>query len=143
MSTDGGLRKIFADHLTDAMWQSVETGGTGLGIPDAYYCFQIASGWIEYKLAKTDKLVHPPTPQQIAWSEKHLRAGGRSYFAVRFKCENGPRRKAADELYLFDGYAGRHLIRGLSAVPSINLCGHWAGGPANWKWDDVKKILTV
>lgn len=108
MSVDGGLRALFRKNLPTAMWQSIETGGTGLGVPDAYYCFPNGvCGWIEFKLTKGYAV--GLRPEQVGWAERHSRMGGRTTIAVRRHAEAGKRRAAVDELYLFEGTEARQL----------------------------------
>ena len=154
MKTDGGLRSLFQKHLPEAHWQAIESHSTGQGIPDLAYCFKNYdvgqkswgmpshfSGWIECKKTGTNKV--DIWPEQVAWIERHWRVNGRAWIAVRKLCKAGPRRKAADELHLFHGEAGRWLMTGgLSAVPGLYRKGVWNDGPSAWDWAAVKEVIT-
>jgi hypothetical protein len=138
MSTDGGLRRIFAEHLPMFHFQSVETGGTGRGIPDTNFCGDGAEGWLEFKA--TDGWRVTIAPEQVAWAERRLRAGGRVFLAVRRKASAGPRRGAAvDTLYLYSGAKIRPLAG--HAITDVLRLGQWEGGPAQWDWEAVRKLL--
>lgn len=150
---DGGLRQLFRKHLPLADWQSVETGGTGRGVPDSNYCFPNPSGgfgtegWIEFKT--TEGYAVRLRPEQIAWMCRRARRGGRVFVAVRRWCSAGPRREAADELWLVAGAGGPELLTvglgGLTSTPrgpKWPLLGAWHGGPARWHWPAVAALLT-
>ena len=145
MSIDDGLRKIFHDHLVDAHWQSVETGGTGKGIPDSNYCFPGGlEGWVEYKATEAWSVAGVVKPEQVAWIERRLRMGGRVHVAVRRHCLRGPRREAADELWLFAGSAIRDLkYRPINEVGPALLLYKGNKGPASWDWGMVQEVLTA
>ena len=135
---DGGLRKLFRERFPEAHWTSVETGGTGLGIPDSEYCFPGGvQGWVEFKLTRARAV--RVSPEQVAWAERRSRVGGRVYLAVRCQALPGPRRAARDALFLYGGTQARAvLLDGLQAHP----LGSWVGGPARWDWTEVKSLLT-
>jgi hypothetical protein len=136
---DGGLRKLFRENLPDFFWTSVETGGTARGVPDANYLKNGTEGWIEYKWTKrwTPKSFEP---EQVAWHLRRAREGGRSFIAVRRQCAVGPRTAAADELYLFRG-ADAGLVRAEGLRGSCAPLLQFAGGPARWSWDEVRRVL--
>lgn len=140
MSTDGGLRKLFQDHLPEAQWQSVETWSTGQGVPDMEYCFKGGlSGWIENK--KTEANAVGMRSEQIGWIERRVRMGGRAFVAVRRRFAGGARRVACDELWLFHGRDARALyLGGLTAAKPLLCC---VNGPARWDWEAVKKVITA
>lgn len=135
---DGGLRGIFRERLPDFFWTAIETGGVARGVPDSYFVKDGRSRWIEYKWTKAWAVgLEGP---QVAWHSRHAREGGISFVAVRRRCEAGPRRVAADELWLYPGSAAAALrAEGLkgSAVPFIQL----TGGPSSWSWDEVRAAL--
>lgn len=136
---DGGLRKIFRERLPDLFWTSIETGGTAGGVPDAHFAKAGHSRWVEYKWTKgwTPKSFEP---EQVAWHLRFHREGCASFIAVRRLCEAGPRKPAADDLWLYAGCdAGLVRSEGLrgSAVPLVQ-CG---GGPSSWTWDEVRAAL--
>jgi hypothetical protein len=138
VTVDAGLRKIFADNLRSAQWQSVETWSTGSGTPDAEYCFPGGfQGWVEYK--RTAATAVRIASEQVAWAERRARMGGRIFLAVRKLCPAGPRRKPADELFLYLGRDIRKVYEeGLAVVP----LDRWPGGPARWDWAQVQHYLT-
>jgi len=140
MRRDGGLRALFLSRLPNAFWQSIETGGTGLGVPDAHYCFpKGCNGWIEYK--QTDANAVVIRPEQVAWIERYHRNGGRVFVAVRQQWKLSSRKFATDNLWLVDGsFVRTLLLHGLSGVAKSK---RWSGGPANWRWDEIEKILTA
>jgi len=139
MARDGGLRQLFAQHLPEAHWQSVETWSTGSGVPDAEYCFPGGhQGWIEFKT--TEAIAVSISPGQVAWAERRLRAGGRISLAVRQKAEPGKRRAARDALYFYHGSAFRNVLNdGLKVKP----LGLWTGNPGGWDWAKIKLLLIM
>jgi len=152
---DGGLRSLFRERIPDFHWQSIETGGTGRGVPDSNYCCGGREGWIEYKV--TAGWAVTLRPEQIGWLLRRSRAGGRVFVAVRRCCPAGPRRAASDELWLVRGSAAAllrtHGLRvllagtpqkagGPSGVrPADELVGVWRGGPAAWPWPALRAAL--
>lgn len=134
---DGGLRKLFRLHLPEAHWTSIETGGTGLGIPDSEYCFPGGrQGWVEFK--QTSAIAVRVAPEQVAWAERRVRVGGRVALAVRCKTPASARRTVRDALFLYGGAQARAvLLNGLRTPPM----GLWEGGPARWNWREIKDIL--
>ena len=142
MQIDGGLRKLFRDRLTQGYhWQSVETGGTGLGVPDSNYCTDGVEGWIEYK--QTDGWTVDLRKEQVAWLTTRHERGGRVYVAVRRKNQGGPRRgDPVDELWLWSGRHARSLkAEGLRLDEEYLYLGQ--GGPARWDWKRISEILSA
>lgn len=138
MSRDGGLASIFKNKLPHIHFQSVETWSTGQGVPDVNYCFEGSEGWIELK--KTEAIKVNISPEQIAWAERRIRAGGNVFLAVRRICKAGPRRKSRDELWLFNGSDIRAVyLKGLTIEP----IGLWEYGPSAWGWKELADILKV
>lgn len=149
---DGGLRGIFRARVPPPVhWTSVETGGTGRGVPDSNFCIDGVEGWIEYKL--TAGFAVNLRPEQVGWLVTRARHGGRCFVAVRRQCGEGPRRDKADELYLFAGFVARELRdEGLrpfavtknapTARRQAGLLGCWTRGPSNWDWDEVRQLLV-
>lgn len=142
MTVDAGLRAIFRDHLKQVQWTSIETGGTGRGIPDSEFCFPGGvTGWIEFKAAEGWAV--DMRPEQVGWLARRARMGGAAFVAVRRQAPAGPRRgPAVDELWLFPAGAAKTLkqqgLRGAAAP-----LGCWPGGPAAWDWAAVTRALTV
>lgn len=121
---DGNLRVLFSKNLPQAHWQSIETGTTGAGVPDANYCCDGIEGWIEFKTVNHNKVTLRPS--QIGWIERRIRNGGRCFIAVRRR----------HELFLFDGENSRSL----DLKKSIFLF-YSFGGPAKWNWNVVAEFL--
>jgi hypothetical protein len=140
---DGGLRRLFQQHLPWVHWQAVETGMTGRGIPDLNYCARGVEGWVECK--QTTGWAVGLRPEQVAWLARRTRAGGRCWVAVRRKCPAGPRRVVADELWLVPGTHVVPLHReGLRAVLGDGGAqGIWVGGPAAWDWREIAACLDL
>lgn len=137
--SDGGLRQIFQKHLPKIHWQSIETL-IGRGTPDMNGCLSGQEFWIENKL--TSGWAVNFEIGQVAWHERRLRAGGRTFVAVRRLANSGPRKGAAcDELWLFYGYDIRQLeAEGLKDL-RFKTAGWFEGGPAKWYWDTIQGIL--
>jgi len=133
---DGGLRKLVRTHLPMVHWQSIETGGTGRGIPDSNGCFRGIEFWVEFK--QTAGWQVTLRPEQIAWMSRRTRSGGRTFIMLRRQCTLGPRRAAADELWLIHGEWAPEIARtGLKTPPAGAVLGWWSGGPAAWPWMKV------
>lgn len=152
MAIDGGLRPIFRDRLRVGFdWTSVETGGTGRGVPDSNCCAQIPNDfvggpeyvgvefWVEYK--QTTGWACTLRPEQIGWILRRTMHGGRVFVATRRRTPGGPRSPAADELFIHQGAVVRELRdTGLLGVPWLF---RQDGGPSAWNWDDVRRTLTT
>jgi Holliday junction resolvase len=136
MSSDGGLGQLFQKHLPGADWQRIETGGTGLGIPDLNGCHAGVEVWVENKWTNGWKV--KVRPEQVGWLERRARHGGRVFVAVR---QTGP--MGRDDLWLLHSDAARLLIDGvrLDLLPADLLLGRWSGGPAAWEWKPIHRIL--
>jgi hypothetical protein len=135
---DGGLSQHFQRNLPKWDWQRVENSAVGRGVPDLNGCFAGVEVWIENKQTEGWKV--ELRPEQYAWAARRTRVGGRVFTAVRRLCKAGPRRPAADELYLFGALQGQDLITGnLKTVTPIGL---WVGRPADWDWAAIQAILT-
>lgn len=134
---DGGLRKLFRQHLPAFHWVSVETGLTEQGVPDSNYCSEGSEGWIEFKKTSTNKV--PLRSEQVGWLMRRSRAGGRAFIAVRYHHAGGPLKgPAVDRLLLFPGSAARQvLFSGLRNMPIIET----GGGPMRWDWAAVSIVL--
>lgn len=140
MSVDGGLRTLFREKLREGFhWQSIETGGTGRGIPDSNYCCDGIEGWVEFK--QTEGWAVTLRPEQIGWLVTRSMRGGRVFIAVRRQHDGGVRRgESVDELWLLRGAAARELrTQGLQG--GVGVLGVWSGGPAGWDWQGVRARL--
>jgi hypothetical protein len=154
MAMDDGLRPLFRERI-QAHWQSIETGGTGRGVPDSNVCLPSAGErWIEFKA--TAGWAVTLRPEQIGWLVTRERHGGVTFVAVRRRCDAGPRRGGAvDELHLYRGFAARELkVHGLQhsslIVPHearVILArahrGLWQGGPSRWPLPEIRDILAT
>ena len=128
MTVDAGLRILFRQHLPQFDWQSIETGATGRGVPDANYCCNGIEGWIEMKSATHWRA--KVRPEQVGWAARRLDHGGRVFAAVR---------KGRDSLFLYHGSRLRDLCsERLDVVPAL---GRWDGGPGRWDWREVGNLL--
>lgn len=140
MTIDGGLRPLFRQKLPTIHWVSIETGGTGRGIPDSNGCRDGNEFWVEFKQTKTHSV--GLRPEQVAWLMRRSRVGGSCFVAVRCRTEAGPRRgPARDELWLFRGSDAVELKQ-----DGLNCCLHlgvWEGGPANWCWAEIERQLLA
>lgn len=137
MTIDGGLRGLFHKNLP-GHWQAIETGGVGLGVPDSNACLSGVEVWVEFKT--TSGWRAGLRPEQVAWIDRRARMGGRTFVAVRRKCDAGPRRgDAMDELWLFDG----STVKQLADIPmnEVAALGRWPGGPARWPWREITFFL--
>jgi hypothetical protein len=141
MAIDGGLSQLFQANLRGFHWQRIETGGTGLGIPDLNYCCRGVEGWVELKLTQAWSV--PLRPEQVGWLMRRSRAGGRCHIAVRRRAPAGQRRTACDELWLLPGGMAQAAkeagLRALQEHPDISI---WGGGPSNWSWTELASKLT-
>jgi hypothetical protein len=138
--SDGGLRGLFRKHLPEFHWQSIETGGTGRGIPDTNGCIRGTELWIEFKAAKGWRV--DISPEQVAWAERRFRAGGRVFLAVRRDALGGPRRGlAVDTLYIYSAHDFRTLLQAPLAAAKPLYQGE--NGPARWDWAQIRTVLTL
>lgn len=159
MGVDGGLRPIFRDKLRVGFdWTSVETGGTGRGVPDSNYCAKVemtagmaldpvldvsatvvkgVEGWIEFK--QTSGWACTLRPEQVGWLVRRSMHGGRVFVATRRYHDGHSRAEATDELWLHSGQWARELkSEGLRAVDPLGV---WHGGPSGWDWDEIRRLL--
>lgn len=134
---DGGLRILFRKNLPHFDWVTIETGGTGRGVPDSNACYNKIEFWIEYK--QTDGWDVPLRPEQIGWLMRRSRAGGRTFIAVRRWPEAGKRRIAADDLYLFRGADA--ILAKQQGLRLPTRLGIWSEGPSAWNWREIGQLL--
>ena len=139
MGIDGGLRALFHKALRPygAHCQSIETGGTGKGIPDTNICLNGIEVWIEFK--KTSANAVKLEIEQSAWLEQRTRVGGRCFVAVRKKRNSSARLKATDELWIFKGQDATSLREG--GLKSVMPVAIYRDGPTKWDWLDVKEVI--
>lgn len=138
---DGGLRKIFHDRLRAGFhWQAIESGLTGLGIPDSNFCCGGVEGWVEMKA--TSGWAVEFRLEQPSWHRTRIARGGRTFVAVRRAHGGGVRRgDPVDQLWLCRGVWAQTLSREGLRCPEIVWEGVWSGGPARWGWDEVRAAL--
>jgi hypothetical protein len=147
--SDQGLPEIFRDRMPQVDWQRIETGAMGPGTPDLNGCLGGTEVWVECK-ATFGWTLASLTPQQNAWLSRRSRKGGRCFVAVRqlgrgrlTRAETGGRIRKRDSLWIFSAEASKNLLDGiaLDAVPPDLLLGWFEGGPANWDWKRIERVL--
>lgn len=135
---DGGLWPILRDHMPHVHWQRIESGLTAGGIPDLNGCLRGQEAWLELK--GTDAWAVAFRPFQISWLERRARAGGRVFLLTRRRCAAGPRRLAADELWVHRAEDARHVeAGGLRKAPPPVM--RLDGGPSQWLWPAVEELV--
>lgn len=135
---DGGLRPLLRRHLPQVHWTTVESGALAPGTPDLEGCIDGVSFWIENK--QTAGWACTLRPEQVGWLLRRSRARGRCFVLTRRRCEEGPRRAAADELWLHPGASATLLRAG--GLRQADALGRWEGGPARWDWNHLLGLLT-
>ena len=128
---DGDLRSIFRKELRSWQWTSIETSVSASGVPDSEFCTPTGiTGWIEYK--QTKAFYVQVKPLQVAWLMRRCRQGGNAWIAVRRMNSHH------DDLWLMFGDQAQDLFEhGLTGVHA--WC--WTGGPGNWNFEEVGRIL--
>lgn len=141
---DGGLGEVLLPRLRARGWlvQRVETGGTGRGIADSWWCAPGGvSGWLELK-GQASRGAVALRPEQVAWLSGVRRRGGRADVAVRLLHHGGPRRgPPCDELWLLRGDPRDIRLGGTSSATAPWVLGCWGGGPSGWDCDAVAEML--
>jgi len=111
-------------NLTAPLWQRIETGGTGRGIPDVFGIHQGVCCWIELKIARGNKV--KLTPEQVAWLIKFARMGARTFILVATNKQR---------MYLFPGLEAREVLDfGLHHEPLLKL-------KLPYAWNALEKAL--
>lgn len=139
---DGGLRSLFGSRLRQLGYhcQAIETGGVGLGVPDFECCSPDGvQNWIEFK--RTSANAVRLSPEQVGWALQRARVRGNIYIAVRKRCSAGKRRVARDELWIIHGSSAALLKDHGLSNSELRVMGIWSGGPRNWSWVDIDRIL--
>jgi hypothetical protein len=76
------LKRIIDSSIVPYIFQRIESGGTGLGIPDAYIRTPRISCWAEVKIGKfnpnTRHIKIKWEKGQMPWLKRHTICGGRS-----------------------------------------------------------------
>ena len=141
MTTDGGLATLLRAHFKHWHFQRIETGAIGAGVPDLNYCgLKIGEGWLELETCKGWRL--EIRPEQNAWIQQRIRAGGRVHILARRTNAAGPRKgTAADELWVWCGCKVEALM--ISKLSLVLPLAVWRGGPAAWGWSELPSILTT
>jgi len=136
MKKDGDLRTIFRHQLKSWQWSTIEVGVIAGGIPDSEFCSYLgAQGWIEFKFTKIYYVQIKPL--QVAWLMRRCRYGGNAWIAVR-RMPSAKRYSDVDELWLMKGSQAEALLKhGLEGVHALM----WSGGPSNWNFDQISKVL--
>lgn len=106
--------------------QRIETGSTGLGIPDVNLCHSGVETWVELKVVKGKRV--ELSPQQVVWHHKRWRAGGSSYILARDKFE-GPRKGKGDNIYLWCGKDATMVAEQGIDCPALEV---WSA-PFDWE----------
>jgi Holliday junction resolvase len=132
-SAEKTFYKLFKKHLPSvADCQRIETGSTGLGIPDLNVCHKGREIWIELKIVKGRRV--KLSPEQIAWHHRRNRAGGETYIIARDKYD-GPRKGKMDVIYIWKGKVVVEVFEKGIDYPAM------ATFISPFKWDDVMAAL--
>lgn len=129
---DSRLRTIFQRRLPDIVWQPIETP-IARGIPDTNGILAGIEFWIEFKKAYGWRV--RISPEQIAWTERRVRAGGRVFIAVRREATGD----SDEQLFLFAGSQVRQLATG--SFEHLIPLGRWWGRPQKWDWAAIRACL--
>ena len=124
--SESGFWSLWKSNISSLVhFQRIETGSTGLGIPDVNLCYRGAEVWVELKVTKgwTCDL----RPEQIAWHHRRTKADGKTFILTRRK-NKGPRIGDIDQIYLHHGGQAIELgEHGLKVEPVLLL-----ERPFNW-----------
>lgn len=78
--TESKMRKALSEQYgKNHIIQSIESGGTGIGIPDIFFRTQNKEGWIELKQVRQSakgKVNIPFRPGQISWIQRYIKRNG-------------------------------------------------------------------
>jgi len=139
MTTDGDLWKSIRDHVRDAHWQRVETGEMGRGVPDLNGCMNGVEIWAELKFTRIWSV--NVRPEQVAWIERRVRAGGRVFLIVRRRHSGGPvKGSPEDEMLIYSGDCTR-VVAALGILRGPPPLLRESGGPSCWDWGRVRDVL--
>ncbi len=104
--------------------QSIETGGTGQGVPDSYFSLPKVGGWIEFKFhnlwpKKPDTIVRIKNYKRFInqrnWIWKHGQLTGSTFFFIKIEKD-----------YLLFDYKGTMELNNLTKKGMFRYCiGHW------------------
>jgi len=121
---ENNLWQSLKRNLSKPLWQRIETGGTGRGIPDVFGAFNDSCCWIELKVAKGNRVLL--RPEQVAWLIKFGQTGLPTFILV-----GTDKRK----MYLFSGLDAI-IVKdlGLKAEPLLLLT-------APYDWNKLEEAL--
>src|SRR5216683_1492727 len=140
---DDGLRPLITAHLRSIKgsivhWVPIESSLTQTGIGDLYGRHVEKSFWIECK-ATSGWALSTLTEFQVGWILSEIRAGGPVFIFTRRRCVEGPRRAAADELWVHRGEDAPALkAAGLEGAVPLFIT---HGGHMNWQWNEIGRVL--
>lgn len=121
---ENNLWQSLKRNLSKPLWQRIETGGTGRGIPDVFGAYDGACCWVELKVAKGNKVLL--RPEQVAWLIKFGQTGLPTFILV-----GTDKRK----MYLFSGLEAIIVKdEGLKAEPLLLLT-------APYDWEKLQEVL--
>ncbi len=75
-------------EMPHVLMQPIESGKTGLGIPDIYFKTMFHEGWIELKeiiITSADRIAIPFRPGQLPWIRRYIRLGGNIILLMTYK----------------------------------------------------------
>ena len=108
---ENSLWQTFKRNLNKPLWQRIETGGTGRGIPDVFGVLEGRCCWVELKVARGNKV--NLSAEQVGWLIKFGRTGLRTFILV------GTDKRT---MYLFSGMDAREVLDdGLKHPPLLKL----------------------
>lgn len=79
--------KILSERL-DILFQPIESGATGIGIPDIFFRTAGDEGWIELKeieVTSYGAVVVPFRPGQLPWARRYMRLRGKVILLATFR----------------------------------------------------------
>ncbi len=82
------LKHKFSVEIPHAVFQPIESGGTGIGIPDFFFRTLYKEGWIELKeveLTSHGIIVIHYRPGQLRWMRDYTRANGNMILLATYK----------------------------------------------------------
>jgi hypothetical protein len=83
------LKKLLKYEIDNGLiqFQPIESGSTGIGIPDIYFASDRKEGWIELKILKKKgtSLIVPYRPGQWNWIQKRMHLNKRTYLFAYYQ----------------------------------------------------------
>jgi|TARA_R100001163_G_C5057478_1_gene193991 Holliday junction resolvase len=121
---ENNLWQTFKRNLKEPLWQRIETGGTGRGIPDVFGVLNGLCCWVELKVARGNKV--NLSAEQVAWLIKFGQTGLPTFILV------GTDKRT---IYLFSGMEAREVLdNGLKHEPLLKL-------KAPYDWSKLQEEL--